>query len=79
MQNPTVKFWCWVVSEVVFVMLLLTNTILMQYNIFHADDQVSDSVVIDRKSNPKKFCNIYIFVSSFFIRFHHYYLLLLFG
>lgn len=34
MANPTVKFWCWLMSEVVFVVMLLVNTIMMHYNVF---------------------------------------------
>ena len=25
--NPTVKFWCWIMSEIYFVALLIANTI----------------------------------------------------
>jgi len=31
LRNPTVKFWCWIMSEMYFVAILITNTILIQY------------------------------------------------
>ena len=30
MKNPTVKFWCWIMSEVYFVTLLIWNTVHIQ-------------------------------------------------
>ena len=30
MKNPTVKFWCWIMSELYFVTLLIWNTVHIQ-------------------------------------------------
>nr|XP_018669083.1 short transient receptor potential channel 4-like isoform X2 [Ciona intestinalis] len=46
MKNPTIKFWCWVISEVVFVIMLLVNTILMQTNTFKDLDAISPLLVV---------------------------------
>ncbi|XP_076822128.1 short transient receptor potential channel 5-like isoform X3 [Clavelina lepadiformis] len=45
MLNPTVKFWCWLLSEIVFVLLLLSNTILMQYDVFNGLDEISPFLI----------------------------------
>ena len=41
MRNPTVKFACSVVSELVFVFMLLANTILTQYGTGASREEVS--------------------------------------
>nr|CAB3267280.1 short transient receptor potential channel 4-like [Phallusia mammillata] len=46
MGNPTVKFWCWVVSEIVFIIMLLANTILMQYDVLEGSDGISPLLAI---------------------------------
>ena len=53
MNNPTVKFMNWLVSEIVFVLILLINTILSQGNITYGLDRVSYPELVPNRTYRK--------------------------